>query len=115
MPEKILELCHLCDRPFIICIGKINLKIGKTACTLYGLAGGITGLCSLWTLVFIGYDRYITTTLDGLDSLVLFQQQKSKPSVYQTIRKVKYKEYVLSLILGKNIHFQITKSIKSPR
>jgi len=30
---------------------------GKTACTLYGLAGGITGLCSLWTLVFIGYDR----------------------------------------------------------
>jgi len=33
---------------------------GKTWCTQYGLWGGITGLCSLWTLVFIGYDRHNT-------------------------------------------------------
>jgi len=33
---------------------------GKTWCVQYGLWGGITGLCSLWTLVFIGYDRYNT-------------------------------------------------------
>ena len=25
---------------------------------VYAMAGGITGLASLWTMVFIGYDRY---------------------------------------------------------
>ena len=28
------------------------------ACQLYAYAGCITGLCSLWTLVFISFDRY---------------------------------------------------------
>eukprot|EP00088_Acartia_fossae_P045054 TRINITY_DN4816_c0_g1_i1.p1 TRINITY_DN4816_c0_g1~~TRINITY_DN4816_c0_g1_i1.p1 ORF type:complete len:371 (-),score=48.69 TRINITY_DN4816_c0_g1_i1:359-1471(-) len=40
---------------------------GKTWCVQYGLWGGITGLCSLWTLVFIGYDRY-NTIVGGFSS-----------------------------------------------
>jgi len=28
------------------------------ACELYALLGAITGLCSLWTLVFVSFDRY---------------------------------------------------------
>ena len=31
---------------------------GKLGCTIYALGGGMTGLCSLLTLIFIGYDRY---------------------------------------------------------
>ena len=31
---------------------------GKLGCKIYAAAGGVTGLCSLWTMVFIGYDRY---------------------------------------------------------
>jgi len=33
---------------------------GKFWCTAYGLSGAITGLGALWTLIFIGYDRYNT-------------------------------------------------------
>ena len=33
-------------------------SFGKLACSIYAAAGGVTGLCSLWTMVFIGYDRY---------------------------------------------------------
>ena len=35
---------------------------GSLYCTLYGFAGGVSGIVSIWTMVFIGYDRYKSIT-----------------------------------------------------
>ena len=33
-------------------------SFGKLGCKIYAAGGGVTGLCSLLTMIFIGYDRY---------------------------------------------------------
>ena len=35
---------------------------GSLFCTIYGFAGGVFGVISIWTMVFIGYDRYHNIT-----------------------------------------------------
>ena len=35
---------------------------GSVYCTIYAYAGGVSGVVAIWTMVFIGYDRYINIT-----------------------------------------------------
>merc|ERR1719483_1873707 len=53
-------LLILCEGPPIVFAPFYGYywSYGSTACTLYGFAGGVFGVVSIWTAVFIGYDRY---------------------------------------------------------